>query len=107
MLPRVAVAYETTTLSNQILLSDLEALAQRRRRSLIEQSTRSGTRGVGCLDAVQAGADIAAALGDRPDLARRKRVQANGVGAGEFWGRDELLDTFTDPVAELSVAELR
>lgn len=74
MLTRIAVANETTTLSNEVLLGDLEALAQRRRSGLVEQSARSGARGVGCLDAVQARADVAAALGDRPDLARWERV---------------------------------
>ena len=108
MFARVAVANETTALSNQILLGDLEALAQRCRRGLVEQSTRSGTRGVGCLDAVQAGADVAAALGDRPDLARWKRVQADCVMAGEFSGSRRTARCLSpERVAELRVAELR
>ena len=77
VLAGIPVSDEGTPLCDQVLLGNFEALTERSRCRLVQQSPGSGTRSVGRFDSIQAWPDFSAALGDCPHLARRERIEAD------------------------------
>src|SRR6516162_8204921 len=106
MFSRIAVADQLVGAAIEVLLGDPHALAERRRRRLVEDA-HATARTFCRLDPKEADPLILSAGTDCPNLAGRQGIGADAVFALQFGRRYELLDS-VEPhdVAELGVAKL-
>src|SRR5712692_6571640 len=106
MLARITIADQFLGPRVEVLLTDLDALSERRSRRLVQDS-HTASRAGGHFQAVEPGASFGCAHASCPDLPWRQGVALDRLVAMQFWCRDKLLHAFdAHSEAEVRVPEL-